>query len=769
MVEGAIPSCLAYNAAVGVIIWRQSKRWGTKFITTCGVLAVLLVSSCSRDPVEDAGSCVDDDQRCEQGVFQLCAGGTWKVSQNCSEGGLVCDEAKGCVAVDADVPEHGDASALPDTSDAGQPDEGPFVPGAADAPEASEPGDEGLPVVDAPDVCVPDCDGLDCGDDGCGGSCGSCEGQAACMSGQCECVPACDETDCGDDGCGGSCGSCEGQAACMSGQCKCFPACEGKECGDDGCGGSCGSCKGQNACISGECECVPACGGKDCGDDGCGQSCGTCEGKTACASGQCVPVDCTKDTDCGDKNVCTNDTCDQGACNYTYNSASCDDGDPCTLGDGCVGGQCEGNPKDCTGSSDVCNNGVCVSGFCQPEPKSGSCNDGDPCTLDDTCVGGLCNGTPKDCASLDDACNNGVCESGVCEKQAKAGACSDGDACTEGDSCLGGTCVGSPKDCTDNDPCTGDVCVGGSCQSSPVVDGTPCSEWLLNGAEACYSGLCTGEMVNIPSGSFPMGSPLGEGDSDEYPLHIVQLSAFAIDRYEVTVSQYVQCHEAGICDAAGSGGSCTWGGMGKWYHPINCVTWDQAAAYCAWAGKRLPTEAEWERAANGPGGASGVVWRRFPWSEPCTAGVPVGDWDGAGCSPGSSCPASFNVPGVLEGCGGTSWDSASALANCDSGCNDAYSKTAVVGAFEEGVSVEGVHDLSGNVWEWVEDWYAEDFYSLGVATQKDAVNASSAEGHSIRGGSYFHEARDTRVGNREGTYPHISVGTIGFRCARSLP
>lgn len=141
------------------------------------------------------------------------------------------------------------------------------------------------------DACQPACEGRNCGDDGCGGSCGTCTGQDTCNNGigQCVCQPACTGAECGNDGCGGDCGNCTGQDTCNGGgQCVCQPDCSGKNCGADGCGGSCGTCTGQDACNAGQCVCQPDCAGKDCGSNGCGGVCGTCSGGSNCTAGQCV-------------------------------------------------------------------------------------------------------------------------------------------------------------------------------------------------------------------------------------------------------------------------------------------------------------------------------------------------------------------------------------------------------------------------------------------------------------------------------------------------
>ena len=188
----------------------------------------------------------------------------------------------------------------------------------------------GVPCVNGACGCTPSCAGKQCGGDGCGGSCGSCNNGASCSGGQCVkgscgghcgsqepvscgnkcqcycdavcfqygdccddvctqcggtfpdtcCTPQCGGKQCGDDGCGGSCGSCGVGFECASNQCAvCQPKCDGKVCGGDGCGGSCGGCEGGTQCgPEGQClACVPDCKGMQCGDDGCGGSCGTCE------------------------------------------------------------------------------------------------------------------------------------------------------------------------------------------------------------------------------------------------------------------------------------------------------------------------------------------------------------------------------------------------------------------------------------------------------------------------------------------------------------
>ncbi len=184
----------------------------------------------------------------------------------------------------------------------------------------------------AAEPCIPDCEGLQCGSDGCGGTCGNCQNGRFCVEGECvTCQPNCLSRQCGEDGCGGSCGTCaEGQICGDDYFCKapCTPDCADKECGSDGCGGTCGTCT-TGTCVAGQCEtaCVPDCADKECGPDGCGNSCGTCGADTACVDGVCeAPQTCTPN--------CNGKTCGDDGCGHTC--GTCEGGETCTAG-ACVG------------------------------------------------------------------------------------------------------------------------------------------------------------------------------------------------------------------------------------------------------------------------------------------------------------------------------------------------------------------------------------------------------------------------------------------------
>lgn len=276
-------------------------------------------------------------------------------------------------------------------------------------------------------TCTADCAAKDCGDDGCGGSCGSCVGDTSCdPDGQCvvnPCMPLCDAKDCGDDGCGGSCGTCDVGATCNSkGICDagpvCVPNCEEKQCGDDGCDGLCGSCVAGASCDSkGKCVedgCLPLCDQIQCGGDGCGGLCGTCGDDESCEEGACVALPCKPVCDgksCGD------DGC-EGSCGTCQDGQICNDLDQCEIVDGCGGITFEG---ECNGSVVVwCDDNNVESFDCATVGKSCGYKDGSGYTCiaeDPTCVpdcnGKQCgeDGCGKLCGTCpaDEGCEEGLC------------------------------------------------------------------------------------------------------------------------------------------------------------------------------------------------------------------------------------------------------------------------------------------------------------------------------------------------------------------------
>jgi sulfatase modifying factor 1 len=214
-------------------------------------------------------------------------------------------------------------------------------------------------------------------------------------------------------------------------------------------------------------------------------------------------------------------------------------------------------------------------------------------------------------------------------------------------------------------------------------------------------------MVSIPAGSFMMGS--NEGEADEKPVHRVSVAGFAMDVTEVTTVAYTACVRAGRCSEAGTSEfhSCNYGLSDKDNHPINCVDWDQATAYCASVGKRLPTEEEWEYAASGTDG------RTYPWGneEPGTRAC----WDGEGNDLGRGKRQS----------------------------------TCSVGSYAS--RVFGLKDMAGNVWEWTSSGYSHDYNAFRV----------------VRGGSWIDEGASLlRSSDRSGFEFWDRHDFLGFRCAR---
>ena len=234
-------------------------------------------------------------------------------------------------------------------------------------------------------------------------------------------------------------------------------------------------------------------------------------------------------------------------------------------------------------------------------------------------------------------------------------------------------------------------------------------------------------MVKVPAGAFLRGSPDGEGNADERPQKSIHIDAFEIDKYEVSVAEYRRCVEAGRCSERHLKGYewpgqdykesewCNWGRSGSDEHPINCVDWNQATAYCTWVGKRLPTEAEWEKAARGTDG------RKYPW--------------------GNEAPDCGKVK--QTGCG---------------------AGTAPVRSYEGSPSPYGAVQMAGNVSEWVIDWYQKDYAS---SPARNAAGPSSGSYRVFRGGCWGNDERHLRAAVRIYSTPTGRHYGLGFRCARN--
>lgn len=263
------------------------------------------------------------------------------------------------------------------------------------------------------------------------------------------------------------------------------------------------------------------------------------------------------------------------------------------------------------------------------------------------------------------------------------------------------------------------------------------------------------EMAFIPPGEFTMGTPEGsDGFPDEHPERRVYLSGYLIDRFEVTNHAYAAfVHATGHRAPENSNQAATlWANNqpvpGIEQHPVVNVSWDDAATYCRWVGKRLPTEAEWEKAARGTNS-----WR-YPWGN---------EWDFTMAN-----SASYWAQRTIEFTSGTDWD---AFWVKGDGARIAKEKgiqgevlTMPVDSFPRSVSPYGLFGMAGNAAEWVQDWYDPNYYPMALLSDPSGPSRGAIK--AMRGGSWLKPARSLRTSDRDwGTMDSRPSGT-GFRCAK---
>jgi formylglycine-generating enzyme required for sulfatase activity len=279
---------------------------------------------------------------------------------------------------------------------------------------------------------------------------------------------------------------------------------------------------------------------------------------------------------------------------------------------------------------------------------------------------------------------------------------------------------------------------------------------------------CPRDMVGLPGARTLIGSPDGpDALPNERPQHLVELSPFCLDRYEVRNVDYHKCERRRGCTPAGRDfGSAKrrWEFLGR-NQPVVQVSHDQAAAYCRAQGKRLPTEAEWEYAA------AGVAGRRYPWGDQaptCERTLFAADprSDRGACE--VLCPGEGPAGGVLAG---APPGRSECLARCQQAgrCAPLHRpRPAPVGSFPQNATPEGIYDLAGNVAEWVADPYA-DQHPAGPGIQKDPVGPASGADRVVRGGGFLNPMALLRTRARDHLAPQQRdlIG-VGFRCAASV-
>ena len=258
-------------------------------------------------------------------------------------------------------------------------------------------------------------------------------------------------------------------------------------------------------------------------------------------------------------------------------------------------------------------------------------------------------------------------------------------------------------------------------------------------------------MVLIPAGEFWMGSLDSEGNKDEHPRHRVALSAFYLDKYEVTnrfFQQFVQQtsyrttaeREGKTEEVSGAhwrkpeGGETVFN-SNREEHPVVSVSWEDAQAYCRWAEKRLPTEAEFEYATRAN------TETKYWW--------------------GNDNPGSRRVANIGDESAKRQYSNWTIM----TGYDDGYVRTAPVGSFE--TNPFGLHDMTGNVWEWTADWYDEQYY--GSRPPKNPKGPSKGDYRVIRGGSWSSGPDVVRSAYRTRDTPTHRDAAVGFRCAQDSP
>jgi hypothetical protein len=370
-------------------------------------------------------------------------------------------------------------------------------------------------------------DGDTCAEGACTGAPKPCDDLNVCTADSCDALLGCQAVPV-EGPCGDASDFCHEPGVCADGVCtgKAIVCDDGLGCTDDGCAPAIGctftvngQCNDQNPCTEAACTALgceyTALPGAPCDDLNTCTENDTCLADASCAGGA---------KPCDDQNPCTADGCDPTTgCAFKPTTDPCNDGNACTLGDTCLGGDCVGSPEDCDDQdactadgcdptagcthadiSAACEDGeVCTKNQCAPDlgctypPIEGApCDDANLCTDIDTCHGGSCSGAPKDCDDLQ-ACTLDICDvaSGAClHHPTTGGTCDDGNACLTDDQCFDGECAGTTLvSCADGNPCTLDTCDAAIGCAPVALEGAPCDDGIsCTSPDACVGTVCQG-------------------------------------------------------------------------------------------------------------------------------------------------------------------------------------------------------------------------------------------------------------------------------------
>jgi hypothetical protein len=576
------------------------------------------------------------------------------------------------------------------------------------------------------------CIGKECGDDGCGGECGTCGCQESCEDDICT-FHGCDGKECGDDGCGDDCGMCPGpQDECADGLCVCIPVCDGQQCGVDGCGGECGTCLEGTTCNGSTCsaDCTSWAGG-------------------ALLTSAWVPNPTVTYTDgvTLEAWVSWDNTQQQPpppAIQYImYQSSTSNSPSGNSLSLGVKSSKAGGsNPEIVDGDGCPCwniNGGIRFrieqedKVICVVTPFGISENqwhhlaavyaddkvqvyiDGSLAVSHDVptppieiprrfvFASGLNGRLSSARASQDAEYSGSFVPSPVLSSDIDTVGYwffQESFAPTIPDLSGNGLDLSSGNGIWHPDSPTSDCCSSSCAEKSCGPNGCGGFCGVCPSTSACADGACVpiAARTTISPGQFGMGCQLGVHvacNQDNTPFHQVYLDQYKIDQKEVTVRQYGACVENGACAEPISGIDeylCNSNNVGRENHPVNCVGWGHAQDYCLWAGGRLCTEAEWERAAKGSNGSE------YPW--------------------GSEQPSCSRAVIALGG-------------PADYGCGTGH--TLPVGS-----KPPDSRDMGGNVSEWVSDWHGFANYPSYLVSNPQGPPTGPSK--VVRGGAFWEGA-----------------------------